>query len=187
MPASRRLVVAAVALAAGIGGVPAQVATAFTVSGTETSHPAPYPEQLLPAFFADDTVTRIPYPAVIFGMDNSIAVAVAGIANAIQATPGPMVVAGASQGAVAVARAQQVLMAQPLTAMVDAGYARHDAVAAVAATAPPRQAKQPSRERSGVTRRPAAAATGDGGPGAGGSPRSGAKRPSGQHHSRAVA
>lgn len=335
MTASGRGVVAAISMAVAvvIGAVPAQAATAFTVSGTETSHPAPYPEQLLPAFFAEDTVTRIPYPAVIFGMDDSIAVAVAGITNAIQATPGPMVVAGFSQGAVAVARAQQVLMTlpdsqrpaagqlsfltvgdpagpggilgfvpfripllglspvtapqtpydsvivngeydgwadfpdrpwnlvsvanallgvayvhgryetqpgglslaavppsnitttinslggrttrylipteklplvqplrdigvpepivqaleKPLTAMVDAGYARHDAVAAVAATAPPRQAKQPSRERSGVTRRPAAAATGDGGPGAGGSPRAGAKRPSGQHHSRAAA
>ncbi len=335
MTAPGRSVVAAIsmAVAAVVGAVPVQAATAFTVSGTETSHPAPYPEQLLPAFFADDTVTRIPYPAAIFGMDNSIAVAVAGIANAIQATPGPMVVAGFSQGAVAVARAKQVLMAlpdsqrpaagqlsfltvgdpagpggilgfvpfripllglspvtapetpydsvivtgeydgwadfpdrpwnlvsvanallgvvyvhgryenqpgglslaavppsnitttinslggrttryliptkklplvqplrdigvpepvvtaleKPLTAMVDAGYTRHDAIPAVAATAPLRQAKQPSRERSGVTRRPAEAATRDGAAGAAGAPRSAAKARSGQRHSRAVA
>ena len=59
-----------------VATAPAQAATAFTVSGTRTLHAAPYPEQLLPAFFAEDTVTRSDYPAAVFGMDKSIAVAV---------------------------------------------------------------------------------------------------------------
>ena len=108
--------VAALSLAVGaIAGaaVPAQAATAFTVSGTKIGPPPPYPEQLVPTFFVNDTVTRIDYPAALFGMDASIAVAVAGITNAIADTAGPIVVAGFSQGAVAVARAEQALMALP--------------------------------------------------------------------------
>ena len=96
-----------------IAAAPAQAATAFTVKGTQTDHPAPYPEQLLPKLFANDSVTRIDYPATILGMDASIAVATAGIVNAVQNAVGPVVVAGFSQGAVAVAHAKQVLMSLP--------------------------------------------------------------------------
>ncbi len=96
-----------------IAAVPAQAATAFTVKGTQADHPAPYPEQLLPKLFANDSVTRIDYPAKTLGMDASIAVATAGIVNAVQNAVGPVVVAGFSQGAVAVAHAKQVLMSLP--------------------------------------------------------------------------
>ena len=96
-----------------IAAAPAQAVTAFTVKGTQTDHPAPYPEQLLPKLFANDSVTRIDYPAKILGMDASIAVATAGIVNAVQNAVGPVVVAGFSQGAVAVAHAKQVLMSLP--------------------------------------------------------------------------
>lgn len=108
--------VAALSIALGaiaVVAVPAQAATAFTVSGTRTTHSPPYPEQLLPTFFVNDAVTRIDYPAALFGMDKSIAVAVAGITSAIGGTSGPIVVAGFSQGAVAVARAEEALMALP--------------------------------------------------------------------------
>ncbi len=97
-----------------IAAAPAEAASAFTVKGTQTDHPAPYPEQLLPKLFANDSVTRIDYPAKILGMDASIAVATAGIVNAVQNAVqegmAPVVVAGFSQGAVAVAHAKQVLM-----------------------------------------------------------------------------
>lgn len=109
---------AAAVLTAAVGSVviaaaPADAATAFTVKGTQTDHPAPYPEQLLPKLFANDSVTRIDYPARILGMDASIAVATSGIVNAVQNAVGPVVVAGFSQGAVAVAHAKQVLMSLP--------------------------------------------------------------------------
>ncbi len=105
-------------MVAAVGAVvvtvaPAQADIAFTVKGTEVFHPAPYPEQLLPSYFADDTVTRIDYPATVFGMDRSIAVAAAGIVAGVSDTVGPAIVAGFSQGAVAVARAKQTLMALP--------------------------------------------------------------------------
>lgn len=119
-----RAVAAVLSLTVGtvvIAAVPAQAATALTVKGTQSTHPAPYPEQLVPGLFASDTVTRIDYPARVLGMDSSIAVAVAGIANAIAATTGPIVVAGFSQGAVAVARVQQELMSLPATQRPTAG------------------------------------------------------------------
>ena len=96
-----------------IAAAPAQAAAAFTVKGTQSDHPPPYPEQLLPKLFANDSVTRIDYPARVLGMDASIAVATAGIVNAVQNAVGPVVVAGFSQGAVAVAHAKQVLMSLP--------------------------------------------------------------------------
>ena len=121
-----------------IAAAPAQAATAFTVKGTQTDHPAPYPEQLLPKLFANDSVTRIDYPATILGMDASIAVATAGIVNAVQNAVGPVVVAGFSQGAVAVAHAKQVLMSLPsrpspanlsfITVGDPAGHLEHAAV-----------------------------------------------------------
>lgn len=101
-------VAAAVVLAA-----PAIASTAFTVSGTRTFHPPPYPEQLLPDYFAGDVITRIDYPASILGMDASVAVATAGLVDAVQNGDGQLVAAGFSQGAIAVGYAKQALMALP--------------------------------------------------------------------------
>lgn len=104
----------AVALAAAvITAVPAVGVTAFTVSGTETLHPPPHPEDLLPGYFTGVEVSQIDYPAAIFGMDSSLAVAAAGIGSAIRDSVGPVIVAGFSQGAIAVAYAKQALMALP--------------------------------------------------------------------------
>jgi len=103
-----------VAVAAGlITAVPAVAATAVTVSGTRILHPPPYPEQLLPGYFSGDAVTNVDYPAAVFGMDVSVGVAAAGIAQAIGNTPGPVVVGGFSQGAIAVTYAKRALMALP--------------------------------------------------------------------------
>jgi hypothetical protein len=107
--------------AAVIGAAPADAAAAFTVSGTRSTHAPPYPEQLVPALFADDVVTQIDYPAALIGMDRSIAVAVTGIVNDVETTPAPVVVAGFSQGAVAVAAAKQALMALPAEQRPTAG------------------------------------------------------------------
>lgn len=102
------------ALAAGlIIAAPVSAVPAFTVSGTRTFHPPPYPEQLLPGYFTGDTVTNIVYPAALFGMDVSVAVAAAGIEQAVAHTPGPMVIGGFSQGAIAVTYAMRALMALP--------------------------------------------------------------------------
>lgn len=87
--------------------------TAFTVSGTRILHDPPFPEQLLPGYFAGDTISRIDYPAAVSKMDRSIAVAVQGITDGVLTTPGPLVVAGLSQGAIAVAYAKKELMALP--------------------------------------------------------------------------
>ena len=107
-------VAVAVALAAGvITAVPALGVTALTVSGTEALHPPPHPEDLLPGYFAGVDVSRIDYPAAVFGMDASLAVATAGIGRAVLDSAGPVIVAGFSQGAIAVAYAKQALMALP--------------------------------------------------------------------------
>lgn len=107
-------VAVAVALAAGvITAVPALGVTALTVSGTEALHPPPHPEDLLPGYFAGVDVSRIDYPAAVFGMDSSLAVATAGIGSALLDSAGPVIVAGFSQGAIAVAYAKQALMALP--------------------------------------------------------------------------
>ena len=104
---------AAAVLAAIVTAVPAVGLSALTVSGTELLHPPPHPEDLLPGYFADSTVSRIDYPAAIFGMDASLAVATAGIGTAVNDTLGPLIVAGFSQGAIAVAYAKQALMSLP--------------------------------------------------------------------------
>lgn len=104
---------AAAVLAAIVTAVPAVGLTALTVSGTETLHPPPHPEDLLPGYFAGATVSRIDYPAAIFGMDASLAVATAGIGTAVNEALGPLIVAGFSQGAIAVAYAKQALMSLP--------------------------------------------------------------------------
>ena len=101
--------VAAIAFAVPATGA----ATAFTVSGTQTFHPPPYPEQLLPGLFAGDTIDRISYPAAIFGMNASIAVAVNGLSSGIASTAGPVIVGGYSQGAIAVAYQKQRIMSAP--------------------------------------------------------------------------
>lgn len=102
------------ALAAGlITAAPVSAVPAFTVSGTRAFHPPPYPEQLLPGYFTGDTVTNIVYPAALFGMDVSVAVAAYGIGRAMADTAGPMVIGGFSQGAIAVTYAMRALMALP--------------------------------------------------------------------------
>ena len=113
---SARITVAAVstALAAGlIIAAPVSAVPAFTVSGTAVFHPPPHPEQLVPGFFTGDVVTNIAYPAAIFGMDASVAVAAAGIERAVAQTPGPLVISGFSQGAIAVTYAMRAVMALP--------------------------------------------------------------------------
>jgi hypothetical protein len=116
MALRRNVLAAAVAIpiAALLAAAPAWSATALTVSGTRGSEDPPFPEQLVPGYFAGDTVTRIDYPAALVGMDKSIAVAAAGIVAGIADTVGPLIVAGFSQGAIAVGYAKQELMALPL-------------------------------------------------------------------------
>lgn len=114
---ARRKAVAAAATVlfavAAIAAAPVQAATAFTVSGTEILHSPPYPDDLLPAYFAGDTITRIRYPAAFLGMDDSIAVAAKALATSVDASTGPIVVAGFSQGAVAVTYEKNLLMSRP--------------------------------------------------------------------------
>ena len=105
--------IAAAALVAVGTAVPAAGATAITVSGTRIGHTPPGPVQLLPEYFAGDTVIDIDYPATILGMDRSIATAAAGVARAVDDTDGPLVVAGFSQGAIAVAYEKRLLMDRP--------------------------------------------------------------------------
>ena len=101
-------------LAVGLVTVaPASALPAFTVSGTAVFHPPPYPEQLVPAYFTGDTVTNIAYPAAIFGMDASVAIAAAGLERAIANGTGPMLISGFSQGAIAVTYAMRAVMALP--------------------------------------------------------------------------
>ena len=114
--ALRRGVVAAAAvmvLAAVFTAPPALAATAFTVSGTWAFHPPPSPEDLLPGYFAADTVVQIDYPAATFGMDRSVAVAVAGLTKAVDATVRQVVLSGFSQGAIAVTYEKKLLMSRP--------------------------------------------------------------------------
>ena len=87
--------------------------TVVSLSGTRILHDPPFPEELLPQYFAGATVTRIDYPAAVFGMNASIAVAATGIAHAVDAATEPITVAGFSQSAIAVAYEKQRLMALP--------------------------------------------------------------------------
>ena len=96
-----------------ITAAPAAALSAFTVSGTAVFHPPPSPEQLLPGYFVGDTVTNIAYPAAIFGMDASVAVAATGIERAMEHRSGPVVIGGFSQGAIAVTYAMRAIMALP--------------------------------------------------------------------------
>ncbi len=93
--------------------VPATGAVAFTVSGTRILHDPPFPEQLLPGFFTGATISRVDYPAAVFGMDRSIAIAVQGITQAVRDSEEPAIAAGFSQGALAVTYAKKELMALP--------------------------------------------------------------------------
>lgn len=93
---------------------PATAVTALTVSGTGTwFHPPPFPEELLPAFFAGTTISRVDYPATVTGMDRSIAIAAEAIGRGVLNTAEPVIAAGFSQGALAVAYAKKDLMALP--------------------------------------------------------------------------
>lgn len=88
-------------------------ATAYTVSGTRILHPPPHPEDLLPAYFIGVDVNRVEYPAALFGMDRSIAVASEVVITAVDGAAGPLIVAGFSQGAVAVTGVKRLLMERP--------------------------------------------------------------------------
>lgn len=105
--------IAAAALVAVGTAAAASGATAITVSGTRIGHAPPGPVQLLPEYFAGDAVIDVDYPAAILGMDRSIATAAAGVARAVDETDGPLVVAGFSQGAIAVAYEKRLLMDRP--------------------------------------------------------------------------
>lgn len=106
--------VVSAALAAGlVTAAPGSAATAFTVSGTWIGHSPPYPEQLVPGYFSGDSITNIAYPAAVFGMDSSVAVAAAGLERAVESTAGQVVLGGFSQGAIAVAYAMRAVMAMP--------------------------------------------------------------------------
>lgn len=112
-----RIVVAAAVVCAAVVTVtaaPSAAQNAVTVSGTRTLHDPPFPEELLPSYFVDYTVTHIGYPAAVFGMDSSLAIAVGGIAEAVDTAAGALLVAGFSQGAVAVAYEKRRLMALPI-------------------------------------------------------------------------
>jgi len=87
--------------------------TAYTVSGTEVFHPPPHPEDLLPGYFADVEVNQIDYPAAILGMDRSVAVAAEAVLAAIDTAEGPLILAGYSQGAIALTYGKLVLMSRP--------------------------------------------------------------------------
>lgn len=100
----------ACSVAAIITAAPARPATAFTVSGTQIFHLPPTPQRLLPAYFARHDVVDIAYPAAVFGMDASIAVAVATLAREVDGADGEVIVAGFSQGAIALAHEKQLLM-----------------------------------------------------------------------------
>lgn len=116
MTAHRRAIAGALAVSIAFAGFAAPVASAatvFSVSGTETFHPPPFPDQLLPGLFLGDTVDRVSYPAAIFGMDASIAVAVSGLTDAVNSRVGPVVLAGFSQGAIAVAYEKKRIMSVP--------------------------------------------------------------------------
>lgn len=92
---------------------PAGAHSVVSLSGTRVLHDPPFPEQLLPEYFAGAEVTRIDYPAAVFGMNASIKVAATGIAHAVDAAAGPITVAGFSQSAIAVAYEKQRLMSLP--------------------------------------------------------------------------
>jgi hypothetical protein len=116
MTLPRNVLAAVVALVVGFAAftaAPALCATAFTVSGTRALHDPPFPEQLLPGYFIGTTISRIDYPANVFGMDRSIAIAVQGLGAGLRVTAEPVIQAGFSQGALAVAYAKKELMALP--------------------------------------------------------------------------
>ena len=109
-----------ISLVCPIFTTPASAVTALTVSGTRTLHDPPFPEQLLPAFFQGATISRVDYPAAVFGMDRSIAIAQQGLDTGMRNTAEAVIAAGFSQGAIAVAYAKKDLMALPAEQRPDA-------------------------------------------------------------------
>lgn len=102
--------VGAVLTAALLTTVPALGATAFTISGTKIFEDPPYPEQLVPELFAGDKVEHIEYPASVFGMDAGLKIAAAALAERVDNTEGEIIVAGFSQGAIAIVYEKRRLM-----------------------------------------------------------------------------
>ncbi|QJD50397.1 DNA binding protein [Mycobacterium phage MarkPhew] len=107
-----RAAAAAVALSIA-AAAPAVAATAFTFRGTDILSPGDRPQDLVPSLFAGDSVHSVDYSASVVGMDKNTAQAVRNLAAAEQGVSGPIVVAGFSQGAIAVALDKQRVMALP--------------------------------------------------------------------------
>ncbi|QJD50497.1 hydrolase [Mycobacterium phage Chris] len=99
---------------------PAVAATAFTFRGTDILSPGDRPQDLVPSLFAGDVVHSVDYNAGIVGMDKNTAQAVRNLTAAEQGVSGPIVVAGFSQGAIAVARDKARVMALPADQRPDA-------------------------------------------------------------------
>ncbi|QAX95636.1 DNA binding protein [Mycobacterium phage Nibb] len=96
---------------------PAVAATAFTIRGTDSilsgGAAGDRPQDLAPSLFVGDAVHDVEYPASTLGMDKGTATAVRNLAAAEQGVQGPIVVAGFSQGAIAIALDKARVMALP--------------------------------------------------------------------------
>jgi hypothetical protein len=112
----RAVLPAGVAVLAGVilaPVVPAQAAAVLSISGTAILHEPPHVADLLPGYFGDDEITRVDYPAAVFGMDRSIAVATAAVLAGVDAAADAVVISGFSQGAIALVYTKQSVMARP--------------------------------------------------------------------------
>lgn len=91
--------------------------TAFTFRGTDSflagGAAGDRPEDLVPSLFAGANVVPVAYPADTLQMDRNTAQAVVNLVAAEQGVEGPIIVAGFSQGAIAVARDKQRVMSLP--------------------------------------------------------------------------
>lgn len=104
---------AATAALGVVSAAPAFAASAFTVRGTDILSPGDSPETIVPGIFAGYDVAPIDYGASPLGIDRSAREAAAAVGRAVDGTDGDMIVAGFSQGAIAVAYEKQRLMALP--------------------------------------------------------------------------
>lgn len=112
----KRAVAGALGTAAAVsvlGAAPALAATAITVRGTDILSPGDSPEAIVPSIFAGYDVQPVDYAASPVDMDRSAREAAAAVGSAVDASDGKTIVAGFSQGAIAVAYEKQRLMALP--------------------------------------------------------------------------
>ncbi|ASR85296.1 DNA binding protein [Mycobacterium phage SirPhilip] len=107
-----RATAAAVALSIATAA-PAVATTVFSIRGTDILSPGDDPTALVPSLFAGAAEHAIDYHANVVGMDRNTAQAVANLAAAEAGVDGPVVVAGFSQGAIAVALDKARVMALP--------------------------------------------------------------------------